>query len=260
MSIPVNDGSRTRIRRHPERAVPEQAEEFLREGRIAHVAYVVDGQPRVLPFLYFYEHGAVYLHGVPGSATIRALRNGAPVCVGVTLLDGLVASRGAKSHSANYRSVVVYGRSAVVADLDEKRAVFERMTERFFSGREAGHDYEHASVKDLRGVELLAVRIEEMSAKARTGPARGAHDSEDEYKGYSTFVLGTPETHAQVGEQSGREALLAGDTRGPVSAQRGRCPNKVEARQCPITARDDDSSGGFIGWAMRTAIRLSHGQ
>ena len=195
MTIPVNDGPRTRIRRHPERAVPEQVEEFLRAGRIAHVAYTVDGQPRLLPFLYFYADGALYLHGVPASATIRALRAGAQVCVNVTILDGLVASRDAKSHSANYRSVVVYGHSEVVAHLHEKRRVFERMTERFFSGREAGRDYEHASVKDLRGVELLAVRIEEMTAKARTGPAVGDHDSEDDYEGYSTFVVGAPGTH-----------------------------------------------------------------
>jgi nitroimidazol reductase NimA-like FMN-containing flavoprotein (pyridoxamine 5'-phosphate oxidase superfamily) len=195
MTIPINDGPRTRIRRHPERAIPEHAEEFLRAGRIAHVAYALDGQPRLLPFLYFYEDGALYLHGVPASETIKALRDGAPVCVSVTILDGLVASRDAKSHSANYRSVVVYGRSEVVADLDEMRHVFERMTERFFPGREAGRDYAHAAIKDLRGVELLAVRIEEMSAKARTGPAFGAHDAEEEYGGYSTFVLGMPGTH-----------------------------------------------------------------
>jgi nitroimidazol reductase NimA-like FMN-containing flavoprotein (pyridoxamine 5'-phosphate oxidase superfamily) len=195
MTIPISDSARTRVRRHPERAVPQQAEAFLRAGRIAHVAYTLDGQPHVLPFLYFYSDGALYLHGAPASATIRALRDGAPVCVSVTTLDGLVASRDAKSHSANYRSVVVFGRSEVVADLDEKRSVFERMTSRLFHGREAGRDYEHASRKDLRGVELLAVRIEEMSAKARTGPALGAHDAEDERSGFSTFVLGTPGTH-----------------------------------------------------------------
>ena len=195
MTIPINDGPHTRIRRHPERAVPEQAEEFLCAGRIAHIAYTVDGQPRLLPFLYFYEDGALYLHAVPASATIKALRDGAPVCASVTILDGLVASRDARSHSANYRSVVVYGRSEVVSDLEEKRRVFERMTERFFSGREAGRDYEHATIKDLRGVELLAVRIEEMSAKARTGPALGAHDTEEEFGGYSTFVQGMPGTH-----------------------------------------------------------------
>jgi nitroimidazol reductase NimA-like FMN-containing flavoprotein (pyridoxamine 5'-phosphate oxidase superfamily) len=195
MTIPINDGPRTRIRRHPERAMPERVEEFLRAGRVAHVAYTVDEQPHSVPFLYFYDDGALYLHGVPASATIKALRAGARVCVNVTLLDGLVASRDAKSHSANYRSVVVFGRAEVVADLAEKRRVFERMTARFFPGREAGHHYERASVKDLRGVELLAVRIDEMSAKTRTGPALGAHDAEDEYGGFSTFVLGTPGTH-----------------------------------------------------------------
>jgi nitroimidazol reductase NimA-like FMN-containing flavoprotein (pyridoxamine 5'-phosphate oxidase superfamily) len=106
-----------------------------------------------------------------------------------------VASRDAKSHSANYSSVVVFGHAEVVADLDEKRRVFERMTERFFAGREAGRDYAHASVKDLRGVELLAVRVEEMSAKARSGPALGVHDAEDEFGGYSTFVLRPSSAH-----------------------------------------------------------------
>jgi nitroimidazol reductase NimA-like FMN-containing flavoprotein (pyridoxamine 5'-phosphate oxidase superfamily) len=196
MTIPINDGPRTRVRRHPERAAPDEAEEFLCAGRVAHVAYTVEGRPYLLPFLYFYDDGALYLHGVPASGTIKALRQGAPVCVSVTMLDGLVASRDAKSHSANYRSVVVFGRAEVISDLDEKRRVFERMTDRFFAGREAGRDYAHASAKDLRGVELLAVRIEEMSAKARTGSALGAHDTVDEYGGFSTFVLGTPGTHA----------------------------------------------------------------
>jgi nitroimidazol reductase NimA-like FMN-containing flavoprotein (pyridoxamine 5'-phosphate oxidase superfamily) len=195
MTIQINDGPRTRVRRHPERAVPEQVEAFLRAGRVAHVAYAVNGQPRMAPFLYFYDDGALYLHGVPASATIKALREGAPVCVNVTMLDGLVASRAARAHSANYRSVVVFGRAEVVADLQEKRRVFERMTARFFPGREAGQDYARASVKDLRGVELLAVRVEEMSAKARTGPALGEHDAEEQYGGFSTFVLGTPCAH-----------------------------------------------------------------
>jgi nitroimidazol reductase NimA-like FMN-containing flavoprotein (pyridoxamine 5'-phosphate oxidase superfamily) len=195
MTVSINNGPHTRIRRHPERAVPEQVEEFLRAGRVAHVAYSVDGQPYVMPFLYHYDDGMIYLHGVPASATIKALRDGAPVCVNVTILDGLVASRDAKSHSANYRSVVIFGHAEVISDLDEKRRVFERMTERFFTGRVAGREYEHASVKDLRGVELLAARIEEMSAKARTGPAKGDHDADDAYGGYSTFVLGTPGAH-----------------------------------------------------------------
>jgi len=104
--------ARTRIRRHPERSAPELAEEFLRAGRVAHVAFVAAGQPYVLPFTYHYDAGKVHYHGAPASCTLRALRTlglGTPVCAEVTLLDGLVASRDAKSHSVNYRSVVIFG-------------------------------------------------------------------------------------------------------------------------------------------------------
>jgi nitroimidazol reductase NimA-like FMN-containing flavoprotein (pyridoxamine 5'-phosphate oxidase superfamily) len=171
---------RSRIRRHPERAVPERVEEILRAGRVAHVAYAVDGQPFIVPFTYFYADGAVYLHGAPASRTIKALCGGTPVCVEVTLLDGLVASRDAKSHSMNYRSAVVFGCAAVVADLKEKRALFERMTASYFPGRTAGTDYYPARTGDLRAVELLAVRVDEQSAKARSGPPLGAHDGGDD--------------------------------------------------------------------------------
>lgn len=100
---------RTRVRRHPERSVPEQAEAILRTGRVAHVAFVTRGQPCVVPMIYHYDDGVVYVHGAPASRAVTALRAGTPVCVEVTLLDGLVASRDAKSHSVNYRSVIIYG-------------------------------------------------------------------------------------------------------------------------------------------------------
>jgi len=188
----IGPGARTRIWRHPERAVPERAEEILRAGRVAHVAFAVDGQPFVLPFGYFYEGGTVYLHGAPASRTVRALRGGTPVCVEVTLLDGLVASRDAKSHSMNYRAAVVFGRAETVRDLAEKRAVFERMTAAYFPGRAAGADYYPAREGDLRGVELLAVRIEDLSAKARSAPPLGARDGAEHDAaagGRSCFVV-----------------------------------------------------------------------
>lgn len=184
--------ARTRIRRHPERAVPERAEEILRVGKLAHVAYAVDGQPFVVPLLYYYEDGILYLHGAPASRTIRALRAGTPVCVEVTLLDGLVASRDAKSHSVNYRSVVVFGRAEAVADLAEKRAVFERMTQAYFSGRTVGVDYHPPSTGELRGVELLAVRVEERSAKMRSGPPLGIHDIDDHDGTQTGYVVLLP--------------------------------------------------------------------
>jgi nitroimidazol reductase NimA-like FMN-containing flavoprotein (pyridoxamine 5'-phosphate oxidase superfamily) len=186
---------RTRIRRHPERAAPERAEEILRAGRIAHVGFAVDGQPFVLPFGYYYEDGMLYLHGAPASRTIKTLRAGMPVCAEVTLLDGLVASRNAQSHSMNYRSVMVFGHAEPVRGLDEKRAIFERMTAAFFPNRTAGRDYYAARERDLRAVELMAIRVEELSAKAREGGPRGDRDAaeaQDETATVTGYVVELP--------------------------------------------------------------------
>lgn len=182
---------RSRIRRHPERAVPEMAEEILLRGRVAHVGFAVDGQPYVLPMTYHYEDDTVYVHGAPASRMVKALRAGTPVCVEVTLLDGLVASRDAANHSMNYRSVMVFGVATPVTDLEIKRGVMERMTLRYFSGRVAGQDYLPAREVDLRGVELLAITIEEESAKSRSGGPMGPHDADEAGPG-TRFVVTMP--------------------------------------------------------------------
>lgn len=180
--------ARSRIRRHADRAVPEQVEAILQAGRVAHVAYVLDGQPYVLPFTYDYHDGALFLHGAFASRTLKTLRTGTPVCVEVMLLDGLVASRDAINHSMNYRSAVVFGVAEPVSDEQEKRHIFERMTQRYFAGRTAGIDYAHAPIKDLRSTDLLQVRIEEMSAKRRVGPPTGERDGDPNASG-SAFVV-----------------------------------------------------------------------
>ncbi|HEX6121785.1 MAG TPA: pyridoxamine 5'-phosphate oxidase family protein [Ktedonobacterales bacterium] len=187
-----NVGPRSRVRRHAERARPELVEVVLRAGHVAHVAFAVEGQPVVLPFTYHYEDGALYLHGAPASRAVRAIGSGAPVCVEVLLLDGLVASREAKKHSMNYRGAVVFGRAEVVADLAEKRVLFERMTARYFPGRAAGEDYHPVTEGQLKGTEVLRIRIEEWSGKARSGPGMGEHDSDPDYAFGSAFVVELP--------------------------------------------------------------------
>ena len=164
---PAPRTDRTRIRRHADRAVPERIEEFLRAGLVAHVACVEDGEPRLIPFLYHYETGHIYLHGSPGNATLRLLRDGRQVVVAVTRLDDLVASKTAPDHSANYRSVVAYGHGREIADLAEKRRVLDAMTERYFPGRRPAHDYAPAADDDLARMELTDVAVEEASAKMR---------------------------------------------------------------------------------------------
>lgn len=180
---------RSRIRRHPERSTPEVAEEILRAGRVAHVAFAVDGQPYIAPMTYHYEDGVVYLHGAPASRLQKALRTGTPVAIEVMLLDGLVASRDAKNHSANYRSVVVYGTAEAITETQRKRELMEAMTLRYFPGRTVGHDYDPARIGELRALDVMAVAVEELSAKVRTGPARGSRDALDDAPGSSFVVL-----------------------------------------------------------------------
>src|SRR5438067_1513784 len=126
--------TRATIRRHPERAVPEEAPDILARGVVAHLGFSKGDQPFVIPLAYHYDPatpGRLYLHGSRGSRALRHLGGGAPVCVTVTLLDGLVYSRSAQYHSINYRSVVCFGRGRVVTDLAEKRALFESMISRY---------------------------------------------------------------------------------------------------------------------------------
>jgi nitroimidazol reductase NimA-like FMN-containing flavoprotein (pyridoxamine 5'-phosphate oxidase superfamily) len=185
--VPAPTTTRTEIHRYPERAVPDRIEEFLAAGLVAHVAYVEDGQPRVIPFLYHYESGHLYLHGSPGSGTLRLLRDGRPVTVSIALLDGLVASKSEPNHAANYRSVVVYGRGHRVADPERKRRVMRAMLERYFPGRHAPDDYAAASDDDLTRMELIAIEIEEAQAKAREGGPAGPQDADPNAPG-SAFV------------------------------------------------------------------------
>lgn len=182
-SIPAPRTDRARIRRHADRAVPERIEEFLRLGHVAHVALVENGEPRIIPFLYHYETGHIFLHGSPGNATLRLLRDGRPVTVAVTELVELIASKSAPDHSANYRSVVAYGRGRQISDLAEKRRILDAMTERYWPGRRVGRDYEAATDDDLRKTELTDVEIDEASAKMRDGDPNGPHDSDDSYPG-----------------------------------------------------------------------------
>ena len=111
--------TRTHIRRHPERDVMERAAPILAAGHVAHVGFVEDGQPFVIPLGYQFDPAQpdrLYLHGSTASRAVQHAASGAPVCITVTLLDGLVYSRTALYHSMNYRSVVCFGRGSRVTD------------------------------------------------------------------------------------------------------------------------------------------------
>ena len=156
----------------------EDRDAVLDAGVVAHVGMCVDGVPVVIPLLFQHEAGVLYFHGSPASRAIRHLASGVPVCATVTLVDGLVASRSAFTHSVNYRSVVAFGRGVPVEDTAKKQAVLERMTARLLDGRAAGRDYLPATPRDLRITAMAAVTIEEWSGKRRTGPPLGELDGD----------------------------------------------------------------------------------
>ncbi len=177
---------RATLRTHADRDAGDRAAEFLAAGQVAHVGFIVEGQPFVIPFTYHFESETpdrLYLHGSQGSRAVRHLASGAPVCITVTALDGLVYSRTALYHSMNYRSVVVFGTARKLEGTAEKRRVFERMTARYFPGRTAGRDYDVAPDTDLDATAMLEVAIEEMSSKMRAGGPAGPRDQDPDAPG-----------------------------------------------------------------------------
>jgi len=182
---------RSKIRRHPERAlaVPDEAAAILAEGVVAHVGFVQDGQPYVIPMTYLYHEGSVYLHGAPGSRIVKTLAAGAAVCITVTLVQGLVASKSAESHSVNYRSVICFGRGRLLKDEPASLELLRVMIARYFPGRTAGVDYAHITNMESKATRVIEVPVEAMSAKGRTGGPRGAFDDDPNALGSAGVYL-----------------------------------------------------------------------
>jgi nitroimidazol reductase NimA-like FMN-containing flavoprotein (pyridoxamine 5'-phosphate oxidase superfamily) len=137
---------------------------------------------------FLYRDGSIYLHGAPGSRAVKHLSSGAPVCIEVTQVDELIASRSAETHSVNYRSVVCFGRGHLLRDDAERRAVFQALIDRYFPGRAAGVDYAHITEKELKGVALVEVPVEEVSAKGRSGGPLGPFDTDPAAPGNAGIV------------------------------------------------------------------------
>ena len=172
---------RTTVRVHPEREVNEEAASILSEGHVAHVGFTVDDQPYVIPMTYQFdsaEPSRLYLHGAHQSRLLAHLATGAPVCVTVTMVDGLVYSRTALYHSVNYRSVVCFARGAAELDVANAGRVLDAMIARYFPGRTPGQDYEPAPPAHMEGTAFIALEIEEWSAKARRGGPKGPRDAD----------------------------------------------------------------------------------
>jgi hypothetical protein len=160
---------RSTIRRNAKRGVydREVVNAILDAGLIAHVGFVHDGQPYVIPMSYARDGDRLLLHGAGGSRLMRTLAGGAPACVTVTLLDGIVLARSVFHHSMNYRSVVALG-SATKLEGKEKAEALDALVEGLVPGR--SREARAPDRAELAATMILAFPLDEVSAKARTGP------------------------------------------------------------------------------------------
>jgi nitroimidazol reductase NimA-like FMN-containing flavoprotein (pyridoxamine 5'-phosphate oxidase superfamily) len=177
MSEFQNPTARTRVVREADRAVydRETVYRILDEGFLCHVGFVADGQPFVIPTSYGRKDANLYIHGSAASRMLRNLKDGVPVCITVTLLEGLVLARSIFNHSMNYRSVVVLGKATLVDDPAEKLAALRVLSEHILPGR--WDDSRRPNERELKATSVLRVPIEEFSAKVRLGPP--VDDAED---------------------------------------------------------------------------------
>jgi uncharacterized protein len=169
---------RTQVKRLPKRGHydRETVYQILDTAFVCHVGFSVDGQPYVIPTNYGRAGDTLYLHGSAASRMLKTLSAGVPICVTVTHVDGLVLARSAFHHSVNYRSVVILGTARLVEDPAEKMEALHIFTEHVMKGR--WDDVRKPTEQELKGTTVLALPLEEVSAKVRTG---GPVDDEADY-------------------------------------------------------------------------------
>jgi uncharacterized protein len=171
--------SKTEITRLAKRGVYDRdvIYSILDEALVCTVAYVHEGNPFQIPTGFCRIGDKVYIHGSVGSFYMRQLADKKlPVCISTTLLDGLVLARAAFHHSVNYRSVVLFSTPELVTDDTELYQALEVFTNKIQPGR--WNDVRQPNTKEWKATMVLSFKIEEISAKVRTGDPK---DDEEDY-------------------------------------------------------------------------------
>ncbi len=170
---------RNRVRRVPDRGIydKETVYQIVDDGLICHVGFVIDGRPFVIPTMHARREDEILLHGATSSRLMRHMADGNEVCITVTHVDGLVLARSVVHHSANYRSVVLFGRGRLLNGDEAKLDALEAFTSRLIPGR--WQDSRPPNRKELKATSVVVVKIDMASAKVRIGPPK---DDEEDYK------------------------------------------------------------------------------
>jgi uncharacterized protein len=161
---------RIRVKREPHRGRydRETIDSILDEALVSHLGFCVEGRPFVIPTLHARVDDTVYVHGSAASRMLRELDGGTPVCLTATLFDGLVLAKSVFNHSVDYRCAVVFGTASRVPDGDAKAAALRALTEQLAPGR--WEEARQPTEQELKATWILALPIDEASAKVRTGP------------------------------------------------------------------------------------------
>lgn len=215
-SYPIDEINR--VKRRHDRGHYDQAtiHGLLDSAALAHVAYVIDGQPFCTPTFFWREGGHLYWHGSSASRMLRNLSQGEPCCLTVTHFDSLVLARCGFNHSADYRSVMAFGHARLIEDLAEKERLLVMMVDRLFPGRTAM--LRQSSKQEIKATAVIGMKIEKASAKIR---AKGVVDDEEDLplpiyaeRIPLLTVIGKPEASAHLPPGLDRPTNLAGYRQG----------------------------------------------
>ena len=167
-AYPIDDTNK--VKRIPKRGHYDKATiyEILDVGFLCHLGFSVKGRPYVIPTSYGRKGDTIYLHGATTSRMMVNLEEGIPVCLTVTHLDGLVLARSAFHHSMNYRSVVCFGTAKLVSNPIDKEEALKIISDHILKGR--WEESRLPIAKELKATTVLALNIDQASAKIRTGP------------------------------------------------------------------------------------------
>ena len=176
-SPPLNKTPATKVRYAARGSYDRDlAYSIIDEATVAHVGLIDDGRPVVIPMLHARLGDRLYLHGSPATRLMRRTKPGVDICVTITLIDSLVLARSAFHHSANYRSVVLFGETVPVSSVDDRRRILDAYVDKIVPGRRP--HLRPMTNEDVRGTAMISIPIDEASVKVRDG---GPVDDEEDY-------------------------------------------------------------------------------
>lgn len=169
---PVNQ-----VRRAPNRGCYDRKTiyEILDASLICHIAYVIDGRPYCTPTSFWREGDCLYWHGSSASRMIRAQGQGVDICLTVTHLDALILARSAFHHSVNYRSVMAFGRSRIIEEIEEKLRLMDSFIDRLYPGR--SKLIRRPTIQEIKATTMIGMEIE--TASGKIGDKHVMDDEED---------------------------------------------------------------------------------